>query len=1335
MEIGVPPPVPPRRRKRKTDKIIPPKPITKTITSSEEDKGSLHNGSSRPKRKPRSLPPPPLVPRSDIFHGKEVLTSSNNYLSSASTDDVRTSSSKGDSDGVKLQLKPLVQVLPETRTEPRFVVTQVTNIQEDTSIPLKSDPEAESHDDNCSSVELDYRNENRSGRSSPMPRHYSPLFFTMRDFESVMAHSGECDKSFRQQFDTITTPAQESVPNSITSFIDNSYFDDCNDEYNEEQVCFRVTTTNVPFEKCLGDWNVPYDSGEFDSQFENTEDHYIFENYMDHRQNPKFRSTAAFLFDEDTFENLNTVEPTSFHSATKVRFVIESPTLSIVESETPDSISNFDSFISDEEITNKSSVIITEIIEGSENVDSQKTSNESTKPDEFGDIPFSSLFGTELKTDSNCNSHKNIRSDQLLHTEEIASNCNPNNSCESVGNKNINKFPLPRSTPSPRFMSPSKKHPLNPIPDLDEILPVFPPTYDPRDEGFVKKNWDTKDDDLAPEPIDNRSRYLKQTNVTPEVSENSKHAREAFLSGKLRITSYDNLDSSVKCSNSNEVDHTVKSQSIKQKIFIDAALRNFIEDDEDDMVWKDSSDEEDESGGMGSTSQDSKLSNLDDRKELVETAVPKVLNRDTCQEREVSLDKHPRPFKTADHENKERNQEKLVEDHRLDVMRSSRFRYQSNGDDVSSVPVTVRRNSFLENMLVDDDSILSFDASVPCTVIATHPKSMMSESVALPSREVTLKKVDESSTPPGDFDKSSESRFAGMVEQKTKESVEKELKKETGVRILGSQPKIVRTMVSSSPSERIKSTGEAKNDVLSELLCNFSAIKLKSVEPWKREVILGEIDEEAAILMEVADENSSETIKSLEKIKTEDGVDVGTIRGECKVKDTADEKTDLLLKQEEELSMAEAEMSVKLKSPHSKRPSSLEIDTCVSAKTDDHNSRCRSDDKSAAVVITSMENRDANNHPEVLRERRHLDTHRGMEILENRDKIINVDKCAIARTTNNPQIRRNNNDNNAMTPVDLTISNDQKSRDAEVSTITPGSVRSFVELYEIQHDKTSEHSKNNYSLPVAKTRTRTKCFKGLWNNADSESTEQFKQDCNEEIRAEGNVDNMRRHKKVEVSNVQTRDKIKVVEKLESNGSARVKLQSGVSEVNEYLRTNNSTRADQSSGPVPVAAKRRTQESCLKISNELSPRSDVKKTVTFYSDCGGKKTEKKILNDAVFVDVKTIELDGKPKTPKRKAPARPADELEAIENLDCATGSTVMRDRELSQSGSKILRQGQKVNPTPLPRSTVSSFATQVHQVKAEEDKKDCSINSGTEPSIPNSEVPQLRQPYVFYCRV
>lgn len=1289
VEITGPPPVPPRRRKRKTDIIVAPKPIIRTKTSVKDDKGSLHNGSSRRERKPRSLPPPPPVPRSVIPHRTKPRITSNDYLAPASTDNARTGDPEVISDQVKLPSKASAQGFSEARTKPRFTVTQVTSIENDVSIAAELDPTSETHD-NRSSGGWDYRNENQSGRSSPMPQNYSPLFFTMRDFESVMAHSSKCDRSLSQQFDTITTP-DKSTPNLITAFIENSDFHESNDENNEEQVCFRVTTTNVPFEKCLGDWNVPYDSCAFDHQFEGTEDHYIFEDYMDHRQNPKLRSTAAaFLFDDNTFPNFNTEEPTTFHSATKVRFVIESPTASTLDPDTPESLSNFESLVNDDEITNKSSVIITEITETTEKIEKQEAIDEPENPDEFGDVPFSSLIGNELKIDGNSDFCKNFQSGQFLSADKVPTDGNFNNACDLGEEKNSHNLSRPRSTPSPRFMSPKKRR-FDPIPDLDEILlPALPPTYDPRDEGFVKKVWDSKTDHVAASPVTDRSSCLKNSSKTSDASESSRNAKEAFLAGKLRMTSYDDLDSPVKINSPDKVDTPAESQGTKQRIFIDTALRNFIEDDEDDMDWKESSDEKDGDEGMG----DSRLSNLDDRKELVETAEPKVLNRDTCQEHEVSPDKHPRPFRTADHENKECNQEKLVQDEELDVMRPSEFRYRSvKKDERPSVPVTVRRNSFLENMLVDDDSILSLNASAPCAIIATHPKSIMSESIASPSRKVLIRRIDKPSSPLEDFGKSSDSRLARVTEQKAMESGEKQLKKETGARTFGSEPKIVGTMASSSVSERMKSTGEAKIDVLSELLSNFSAIKLKSVEPRKRELVLGQIHEEGAMMMGMSEEDSAETIRSMERFKMEEAAGVKTIRGESKVKDTLVRERDSELSHEVELSMAKAEMSVKPEIPLSKRPSSLDIDACLSAKTDDDNNCRENDDKSAIVVVTSMEDKGVINDPENLEKRRNSNTHCGIKTLENRDKI-NVDKCAIDRNINNPQIRRNNNDNNAMTPVDL--SNDQKPRDAEVSAITPGSVRSFVELYEIQHEKTSEHSKNNYSLPVAKTRTRTRCFKGLWNNVDSESTEQLEQHDSENATANRNIMmQVIKVPEVEVSKAQTLGELKIVEKSESNKAVRLKVQNRVPRMDECLHANNSTHTNQSSGRFPVAAKRRTQESCLKISNELSPRSEVKKTVTFYNDCEAKKTENETSNETIIIDRETVELDGRPKTWKRRAPARPADELGAIENRDCATGSTVKCDGELNPSGSEILSQGQKINPTPFPRSAVNLFAAQV----------------------------------------
>lgn len=79
------------------------------------------------------------------------------------------------------------------------------------------------------------------------------------------------------------------------------------------------------------------------------------------------------------------------------------------------------------------------------------------------------------------------------------------------------------------------------------------------------------------------------------------------------------------------------------------------------------------------------------------------------------------------------------------------------------------------------------------------------------------------------------------------------------------------------------------------------------------------------------------------------------------------------------------------------------------------------------------------------------------------------DKCAIARKITTSATPCNNNDNNrAVTPV--AVSNDQSPRD--VVTITPGKVRSFVKYYEIRGDAiTEEHLEINGGERVARRKS------------------------------------------------------------------------------------------------------------------------------------------------------------------------------------------------------------------------------------------------------------------------
>lgn len=132
----------------------------------------------------------------------------------------------------------------------------------------------------------------------------------------------------------------------------------------------------------------------------------------------------------------------------------------------------------------------------------------------------------------------------------------------------------------------------------------------------------------------------------------------------------------------------------------------------------------------------------------------------------------------------------------------------------ANVPVKVRRNSFLETMLIDD----SIDTSINCAIIPTH-------TVSTPSinnkRSNKVQELDVDIT-----------RENGSYELNNAIKVDAENQK------VLKDPEEIKEKLTEKTSSAIKPTqstnrsvGDVKNDVLNELLCNFSSLKLKIVKP------------------------------------------------------------------------------------------------------------------------------------------------------------------------------------------------------------------------------------------------------------------------------------------------------------------------------------------------------------------------------------------------------------------------------------------------------------------------------------------------------------------------
>ncbi|XP_071865676.1 uncharacterized protein isoform X2 [Bombus fervidus] len=159
-------------------------------------------------------------------------------------------------------------------------------------------------------------------------------------------------------------------------------------------------------------------------------------------------------------------------------------------------------------------------------------------------------------------------------------------------------------------------------------------------------------------------------------------------------------------------------------------------------------------------------------------------------------------------------------------------------------PVNIQRNSFLINMLSEDtDQIWT-----SCEIIAVHPKSLAKSEVSI-SKDDEAKKL---------ANRLNESIKVDSEIQKILQESKAPLK-----RIETTLPKPTTAKKIAETSK--KTTGEAKCDVLNELLSNFSNIKLKPVNDEKRNAA----ECRPRVKTSTRQENDKERIESMSDSRTQ----------------------------------------------------------------------------------------------------------------------------------------------------------------------------------------------------------------------------------------------------------------------------------------------------------------------------------------------------------------------------------------------------------------------------------------------------------------------------------
>lgn len=131
---------------------------------------------------------------------------------------------------------------------------------------------------------------------------YPSLFFTLHDFENVVFDTWNRNDSVDPED---PQDLREEEPLKAHTLDDS-------------EVCFRVTTTNLPFEKCLNRWRDPFDDGDFVRKFDDCR--------FDDKKNENDRTNGKRSSGYDVSDNNG---DSKCRASTKVRFLIESPNYSL----------------------------------------------------------------------------------------------------------------------------------------------------------------------------------------------------------------------------------------------------------------------------------------------------------------------------------------------------------------------------------------------------------------------------------------------------------------------------------------------------------------------------------------------------------------------------------------------------------------------------------------------------------------------------------------------------------------------------------------------------------------------------------------------------------------------------------------------------------------------------------------------------------------------------------------------------------------------------------------------------------------------------------------------
>lgn len=1058
------PPVPPRRTKRK----IKTAPIALSVASSGATEATKHDVTVQQKHSPPPLSPPPEICRRNKSRSA-VETSQPQCDTAASCPRAESVSEQH-----HRTVDTTTDVIDAKSTGSRDDTISASensatgdNVNDD-PVPKSTAPKP------AFLPSLDVTSSKRRALDK-----YPPLFFTLHDFEDVMSSTYEYN---RADFANVSSANVVDLHDKESSTAPMLNVDN--------DVCFRVTTTNHPFEKCPGRWRDPFDDVDFAQKL----DDYRFEDSTNEsdRMDVKNSSGSDICDDNDNPD---------CRAGTKVRFAIESPNPSTSEYDLNAKID----VLCDSSRSCKSILC-------DEQAGEQSTASSVKSPEireKFADIKD---CGGNSR-DKSCTSN-NERGNSATRENDV-----------SLADRNKADTIL-KTTPQMYFDDRNNDVNCEKIRENDPDLISWNEHVNDEALKIDEKNIPTSVKTITSERYAAKQKdENKMLNASSEITENGCCSRdkslEAYRGEKVnateiieKVTQQEKTIFLEKSSADIKEKHAAENENV---FVFNESVQNFSNNHTDDNVEQHNSEVE------------SRV-----RRISIDSLADKSLRmKETLQ---LSIEENTETSDFLDSKNK---REELSPSEEILA---------------KNVPVKIRRNSFLETMLSDD----SADIPINCAVICKQTPPKMDKEIST---------LNELANKVGEFD-------ADIIKESER------------LCDFGNVIKTTANQVSKDSKETVtKNAGDVKNDVLNELLCNFSNIKLKIVSPENKKpaskisddgsivrskgeksenpnsqmfkkcqgevynvpinVKLVNIENDATIVEKTAKEeefikikveakppnlkNDRRSAANDEKIANNTNIE-GTKREElfCNIKGKIIKNSSLNIKVDEAASDIKSEETcVKIKTEEtfisaknsddakrrgSKKPRNICAPKTILKKTSAECERQQTSKFQERIPIgapatmnkifdsreleTMMDasrrsgpkggriretasgethdrggkktDEELNADDEADVDRRRIASRSALALVET--TTGSSDKCAIARKTISV-IPCNNNDNNrAVTPV-ANVSNDQLPRD--VVTITPGKVRSFVKYYEIRGDVTTveRHSKINDREKVARCKS------------------------------------------------------------------------------------------------------------------------------------------------------------------------------------------------------------------------------------------------------------------------